>query len=288
MTQLVYQLNISQNASVQFIQITIPESILQQQLQYCKTYDPYITNNISVLQCAYAYPSIVIVYTVSGSMPNDNAYEIPYNMIVMSYDNVTGLPQTFQIYLNNHVGVLSPGTYFVYVYYGGPYFFPYASMKSPNIPPCPSLSAIQYSTPSNFNGGWCGSNVNTQFPYYSVPWGQTIFTNTGSFTTQRYLFVTFNPQYPVLVGHQRSYCFYCSDNELITVMNPSTGQTATLSIGGGTLYDLRLLERLNGLDPYQWNEIVSVSLTGSWSIAWGCGYAGSALPGFFLIYTPQT
>jgi hypothetical protein len=295
-TQLVYQLNVSQNASVQFIQITIPQSILQQQLQYCKTYDPFITNNISVLQCAYAYPSIAVVYTTSGSMPNNNSYEIPYYMIVLSYDNVTGLPQTFQIYLNNRVSALSPGIYFVYVYYGGPYFFPYASMKSPNIPSCPSLSAIQYSTPSNFNGGWCGSNNGAYFPVYSNPWGQVFNTvissyqPPGRFTTTRYLFATFNPQYPVLIGYQRASCScVCVDSGSITVMDPSTGQTATLSISGGTLYDLRLLEQLNGLDPYQFNEIVNVNLSASYNTIGGtCTYAGSAIPGFFLIYTPQT
>jgi len=287
-TQLVYQLNISQNTSVQFIQITIPQSILQQQLQYCKTYDPFISNNISLLQCAYAYPSIAVFYTLSGSMPNGNAYEIPYYMIVLGYDNVTGLPQTFQIYLNNRVSALSPGIYFVYVYYGGPYFFPYASVKSSSLPSCPSLNTIQYSTSSNFNGGWCGSGGLGLS--YSNPWGQV---GSGGFTTARYLFVTFNPQYPVLIGYQRANCASngCSDSGSITVMDPSTGQTQTLSIGGGTLYDLRLLEQLNGLNPYQFNEIVNVSLSASqWSQCgyYSCSYYGSTLPGFFLIYTPQT
>jgi hypothetical protein len=262
MTQLVYKLNVSQNTSAQFIQVTIPQSILQQQLQYCKTYDPFISNNISLLQCAFAYPSIVIVYTISGSTPN-NAYEIPYNMIIMSYDNVTGLPQTFQIYLNNHIGALNPGLYFVYVYYGGPYYFPYASMTSNKIPSCPSLGTIQYATPSDFDGGWCGAGGGI---FYSYPWGQGY--NTGS-NTERYLFVKFNPQYPVLVE-------LTSSSGSVTVENPSTGQTATLSINGGVLYDLRLLEQQNGLNLYQWNEIVDINLVFGW------------INGFFLIYTPQT
>ncbi len=291
MTQLVYQVNITQNTPFQYVQITIPQSILQQQLQYCKTYDPFITS-ISAAQCAFAYPSVVIFYnnpySNPPSMPNGNAYEIPYYMAVLSYDNVTGLPQTFQIFLNNHIGSLLPGTYYIYIYYGGPYFFPYASMTTSSIPSCPSLTQLSYASSYNFNGGWCGGN-GARFPGYSNPWGQVLdASGGGSFTTTRYLFVKFDPQYPVLVGYLAAYCnCVCYDSGSVTVMNPSTGQTQTLSIGGGTLYDLRILEQQNGLDPNQWNEVLSVSLSGYFHGQFGCSW-GSALPGFFLIYTPQT
>ncbi|MGC9133433.1 MAG: hypothetical protein ACP5GJ_03485 [Nanopusillaceae archaeon] len=297
MTQLVYQVNITPGTSLQYVQITIPQSILQQELQYCKTYDSFIANNISVLQCAYAYPSIAVVYnnpySNPPSMANGNSYEIPYYMDVLSYDNVTGLPQTFQIFINNYVGTLSAGTYYIYVYYGGPYYMSLASVTTNSIPSCPSVSSLPYATTSNFDGGWCGSNGGASFPGYSKPWGQAITTTGGgSFTITRYLYVTFNPQYPVLVGYQRAYCASgCSDSGSVTVENPSTSQTQTLSINGGVLYDLRILEQQNGLDPDQWNEIVNVSLSASHPAVYcwySCEYAGSALPGFYLLYTPQT
>jgi len=284
MTQLVYLVNVSQNTSAQYIQFTVPEQILQQQLQYCKTYDPFITNNISVDECAFAYPNIVVVDTYSSGnyvMPNGNAYEIPYYMTVLSYDNVTGLPQTFQIYLNNHIGLLSSGTYYLYVYYPGPYYYTFGAVNTTYIPVCPGSSSVPAAIP--YSGGWCniaGSVGISSYSYWnSNAWGQELIYNANNNPLTRYLYVTFNPQDPVIIGYQLLYCFYCNTNGVVTVENPSTGATKVISFNDDTMYDLRTLEQQAGLNPYQWNEIVSIGINGG---------GGIGASGIILIYTPQT
>ncbi len=291
-TQLVYQLNVSQNTSVQFIQITIPQSILQQQLQYCKTYDPFISNNISLLQCTFAYPAMAIVYNpASGSQVG---YEVTYFIVPASYDNVTGLPNTFQIFLNNHIGTLSSSSspvYYLYILYPSPYYISFESMFNPqSMPKCPS--DLTYATSLNFNGGWCtntggfgGGFQSNNYPSYQYPYAQSPYYSgcggVGGSTFIRYLYVTFNPQYPVLFATIALNAGY------VTVMNPSTGQTRTLNIPrGSTLYDLRTVELSQGLDPNQWNVIVDVRDYAYVDYGWG-GCGGFAVNGIYLQYVPQ-
>jgi hypothetical protein len=300
-TELVYQVNVSQNATLQFIQVTIPQSILQQQLQYCKTYDPFITNNISVTQCDFAYPAMAIVYnSTSGSQVG---YEISYFIVPASYDNVTGLPNTFDILLNNRIGVLgvSSTPYFVYILYPSPYYLSFESLfNSQSMPQCPSVSSLPYATTSNFDGGWCsdtgGFGANYQpnsYLSYQYPYAQSLYYSScangcivlGGVNITRYLYVTFNPQYPVLVGFM-SVGTGPNFGGYVTVENPSTGQTQTLSINGGDiLYDLRMLELGQGLNPYQWNEIVDVKHGDSSGVCTFCGAFAST--GIYLQYVPQ-
>ncbi len=281
-TQLVYQINLTQPTNLTFIQFTVPESILQQQLQYCKTYDPYVTNNVSPSQCEFGWPAVVAIADQNG---NIFYYWTEYQLIPLSYDSITGLPQTFEFPVNlPDQGVdgttLSPGTYYLYIYYPSPFFFSFESAYNfTYMPICPSNPSS--ATSSNFNGGYCYSSSSTPTSFgfsYWYPYGQTLYVSLcgyGPESIVRYLYVKFNPAYPVMIVTD-SY-------GLVTVENPSTGQTATLSLNMGALYDLRQLEVSYGLDPNQWNEIVSV---GNHVGAFYYCISGPVW-GFYLFYVPE-
>jgi hypothetical protein len=306
-TQLVYQFNVTDSyASVnpQFIQFTVPEQVLQQQLYYCKTYDPYITS-IDLSQCAFAYPGVVVVYSNSSNI--SIGYEIPLFTLVLSYDNVTGLPQTFAILVQHHIGTLSPGTYYLYVYYPSPFFLSFESVRDFSyVPECPSNP--MNATSSNFNGGWCAripgplsaDNLYTcAFPGYLVPYclSQTV-TDYLHFAfpvfagyLQRYLYVKFNPAYPVFIGSPIYSCSMdgCTYTLTVTLRNPSTGQTVSLKspvslVVPNILIELRNLELQNGIDPNQYNEIVSVTI----DISNPSGRGWVIFGGVYLQYVPET
>ena len=295
-TQLVYQINLTQPTNLTFIQFTVPESILQQQLQYCKTYDPYVTNNVSLSQCAFIYPSFTIVYNSSNVQSQTmSGYEITYYMKAVSYDNITGLPQTFQILVNHNIGNLPPGTYDIYVYYPSPFYFSFDSMSNFSyMPACPS--SLSNVVPSDFNGGWCtpgggfgGDYVPNMNPMYAYPYSQSLyyygcFGGCGVMINQyftRYLYIKFNPAYPVFIGIPHGGINYVT----ITTATPN-GQTATISTAYGSLYDLRELELQNGLNPNEYNEIVDVQV---FADPFFCGTCGDFfLTGFYLQYVPET
>ncbi|MGC9133635.1 MAG: hypothetical protein ACP5GJ_04515, partial [Nanopusillaceae archaeon] len=274
---------------------TVPEQILQLQLYYCKTFDPYVTNNVSLLQCAFAYPSFAVIYDSHNVQINEMlGYEIPYYMKVLSYDNVTGLPQTFAVLVQHHIGTLSPGTYYLYVYYPSPYYFSFDSMSNFSyMPACPSnLSNV---VPSDFNGGWCtpGGGFGAYYepnmnPMYAYPYSQSLLyyacyggcvTAINQYFT-RYLDVKFDPAYPVFIGIP-----YGGINFVTVTTATPDGQTATIVTPYGSLYDLRLLELQNGLDPNQYNRIISVQIFANPIL---CGCTNFYLTGFYLQYVPET
>jgi hypothetical protein len=162
------------------------------------------------------------------------------------------------------------------------------------MPKCPA--DLTYATPNNFNGGWCsdtggfGDNYQPNaYPSYQYPYAQSLYYSTiyctvlGGVNITRYLYVTFNPQYPVLVGFMSVGAVGPSFGGYVTVMNPSTGQTQAIYVPrGNVLYDLRMLELGQGLNPYQWNIIVNVKHGDS---AY-CGLSFSPT-GIYLQYVPQ-
>ncbi|MGC9133539.1 MAG: hypothetical protein ACP5GJ_04025 [Nanopusillaceae archaeon] len=298
LSQLVYAFNLPDgfnSSNIQIITFTVPEQVLQQQLYYCKTYDPYITS-INLSQCVFAYPIIAVLYSSPAIdiYNNPNAYNIVYSkgqIIPIDYDNTTGLPNTFAIFLGTNYE--SPlfynlnNSFYLYVYYPGPSFYSIYSLTSSNISSCPfNLTNV---SSYDFNGGWCGGMYTSYYFFeYYYPWGVSLSGGyDGNFILTRYLYVKFNPSYPVMIGYLLFYLFYALDSSgydqgSVTVMNPSTGQTKTITFSGGPLYDLRLLELQNGLDPNQWNEIVNISISGSIHTSVVHIY------GFSLIYVPQT
>ncbi|MGC9133247.1 MAG: hypothetical protein ACP5GJ_02505 [Nanopusillaceae archaeon] len=297
-TQLVYQLDIPQNTTLQFVRIKIPSSVIQQQYQYCKTYDSYITNNIrDIKQCVHAYPAIVFLY--NPNTRSTSAHDVTYAIVPVSYDSTTGLPDTFDIFLNNRIGAQAPGTYYLYVYYPSPYYLTFDTIFDPyTMPQCVDPS---YATSKDFNGGWCsdtggfGSFYNAEaFPGYVYPYAQSLYYHGGSYgcvgvggvNLTRYFNVKFDPQYPVLIGFM-STGFTPAFGGYITVGNPSTGQIQTIYVpAGNVLYDLRTLELGQGLNPYQWNLIINVKHGAK---SQGVCYDVDFYPtGIYLQYVPAT
>ncbi|MGC9133536.1 MAG: hypothetical protein ACP5GJ_04010 [Nanopusillaceae archaeon] len=281
-TQLVYQLNITKSNNLISITFTVPKQVLQQQLYYCKTYDPYITS-INLSQCDFAYPALVALYDSSLSLVQ---YQIPYYTIPISYDNTTGLPQTFEI----DIGSLSPGTYYIYVYYPSPFYYSFESMSNLTyLIQCPSnLSNI---TSSDFDGGWCSdtggfgsSYIDYISSHYRYPYSQILYYFgglMGNVNITRYLYVRFNPFYPVLIGSLSPSVY-----GYITIKNPYTDQNRTIYIPySNAIYDLRSLELQNGLDPNQWNEIVNIKIFPNSSVS---GASEMSVYGMILQYIPET
>jgi hypothetical protein len=231
-------------------------------------------------------------------------------MEVISYDNTTGLPKTFRVFLgettnnmfttfNNYISIkYSPGTYYLHIYYPSPYYYSFVSISDfGNMPSCPS--DITNISSSNLNGGWCSDSGGfgagysaTGYPYYinphySYPYALTLEYSgcnvIGNVNLTRYLNVRFNPAYPVLVS------FFSNPNEYlyVTLRNPLTNQNRTIFVSlssGNPIYDLRQIMLHNGLDPYLWNEIVNVKLFLYKDVTPYCSQLTAV--GFFLQYMP--
>ncbi|MGC9133534.1 MAG: hypothetical protein ACP5GJ_04000 [Nanopusillaceae archaeon] len=305
-TQLVGVFNISKaftSANLQIIKFTVPEQVLQQQLQYCKTYDPYVTS-INASECEFAWPAVVAITNSNGQLinlcPNTDpgvySYwtEYQYRSNVLSYDNVTGLPQTFEIVIGSGTGscgIFSNGTYYLYIYYPSPFLFAGNSIQGPYQPYC--------GTNTTLDGGWCGNGgVFTAAPYDST---RTIWAGNGiapNGAMIRTLNVYYNPSYPVIIGANpmsAPYATFSFMYVVYSITNPSTNSSVNVCIVSTLsayfsdcniyltpgFYDLRQVLINNGADPNQYNEISSITVSG-----FAISYFGAALNAIYLEYTP--